>query len=407
MTFFTDRYFIFYLISIFTELKTIKNFMNIAILLLNKGRGSGEVAREHVRYLLKMGHKVYFLYPGNEDEIKGAQNVNIKLHNRTLPVHEYLPSAGKEQKQVARMSNAEMMDYLPDYEKALKSIASDVDIFIGHHANLSAVAVYNVANEYKKPYVLFVHGTGIEPRHEGLWDDDNWKLIVKAIKEAKGIIVTTEYVRDMLIKPLINLPDDRFLILPCGVDLDDFRPDNTSGIREKYELPETYVICPGALTKSKGPQNVVAASVDYSDMATTIFIGAGELKDQLEKELGNRGRFLGFVSSEDKAKLIVAATLLVAAPEKEEHFGIIYAEALAGGTPCVAYKGGGVGSIVTSTEGILTDRNPKALGEKINHLLQNSGQRKQMGVSCRARAEKLYNYDELVAELVDWLKGFV
>jgi len=35
--------------------------MKIAILLLNKGRGSGEVAREHVRHLLKLGHKVYFL----------------------------------------------------------------------------------------------------------------------------------------------------------------------------------------------------------------------------------------------------------------------------------------------------------------------------------------------------------
>ncbi len=381
--------------------------MNIAILLLNKGRGSGEVAREHVRHLIKMGHKVYFLYPGNKNEIEGAENVNIKLHKSIIPVHEYLPSAGKEQHQVARMSHEEMMEYLPDYEEALTSVAADVDIFIGHHANLSAVAVHNVANEFNKPYVLFVHGTGIEPRHESLWNYDNWNLIVNAIEEAKGIIVTTEYVRDSLIKPLINIPDEKFLILPCGVNLLDFKPGNIGNIKEKFDLPETYVICPGALTKSKGPQNVVAASVEYSHLATTIFIGAGELKDQLEKELGNNGSFLGFVSSEDKAKLINAATLLVAAPEKKEHFGIIYAEALAGGTPCVAYEGGGVGSIITSTEGILTDRNPKALGEKINYLLQNSGQRRQMGVSCRARAEKLYNYDELVAELVDWLKGFL
>ena len=381
--------------------------MNIAILLLNKGRGSGEVARKHVRHLLKMGHKVYFLYPGNDNEILGAENVNIKLHTKIMPVHEYLPSAGKEQHQVARMSHEEMMEYLPDYEMALRSIAADVDIFIGHHANLSAVVVHNVANEFSKPYVLFLHGTGIEPRHEGLWNDENWEMIKTAIMEAKGIIVTTEYVRDELIKPLINLPDDSFLILPCGVDLDDFRPENTVGIKEKFGLPETYVICPGALTKSKGPQNVVDASVEYSDLASTVFIGAGELQEELEKKLGDNGRFLGFVSSEDKAELINAATLLVAAPEKKEHFGIIYAEALAGGTPCVAYEGGGVGSIVTPTEGILTDRNPKILGEKINYLLQNSGQRRQMGISCRARAEKLYNYNELVKELVDWMKKFV
>jgi len=381
--------------------------MNIAILLLNKGRGSGEVAREHVRHLLKMGHKVYFLFPGNDNEITEAHNINISLHSSIIPVHEYLPSAGEKQHQVARMSHEEMMMYLPDYENALDSIANDVDIFIGHHANLSAVAVHNVANRHNKPYVLFVHGTGIEPRQEGLWDDENWKMISNAVVKANGIIVTTDYVRDVLVNPLFDIPDNRFLVLPCGVNLVDFKPGNSQGVFEKYDLPETYVICPGALTLSKGPQNVVAASSEYSEYATTVFIGAGELQNELDEKLGDNGKFLGFVSSEDKAKLIVGATLLVAAPEKKEHFGIIYAEALAGGTPCVAYDGGGVGSIVTPTEGILTDRNPKALGEKINYLLQNNGLRRQMSVSCRDRAEKLFNYDELVQELVDWMKGFL
>lgn len=381
--------------------------MNIAILLLNQGRGSGEVAREHVRHLIKKGHKVYFLYPGNDNEIKGAENINIVLHTHILPVHEYLPSAGKEQLQVARMSHAVMMSYLPDYENALRNIANDVDIFIAHHANLSSVAVHNIAKEFDKPYVVFAHGTGIEPRHEELWDDDNWKLIKNAILEAKGVIVTTKYVRDKLVKPIIDITDDRFLILPCGVDLDDFRPENTGGIKEKYNLPDTYIICPGALTKSKGPQNVVAAVDEFSELALSVFIGAGELQDELETKLGDKGKFLGFVSSEDKARLINAATLLVAAPEKKEHFGIIYAEALAGGTPCVAYEGGGVSSIVTPTEGILTERSPEILGKKINYLLQNAGLRRQMAVSCRARAEKLYDYNELVQELVEWLEEFV
>ena len=203
------------------------------------------------------------------------------------------------------------------------------------------------------------------------------------------------------------MPDDKFLVLPCGVDLDEFRPGNTSGIREKYGLPETYVICPGALTASKGPQNVVEASKNYSDLAETVFIGDGELGDRLEKELGSRGRFLGFVSSGDKARLINAATLLVAAPEKKEHFGIIYAEALAGGTPVVAYEGGGVASIVTRSEGILTERDPHVLGDKVRWLLRNAELRKQMAVSCRKRAEKHFSYPELVRILSDWLAAFV
>jgi glycosyltransferase involved in cell wall biosynthesis len=381
--------------------------MRIAILLLNKGRGSGEVARQHTRFLTKQGHQVYFMHPDIGDGVPGAHNIDIHLHSRILPVHEYLPSAGEEQRQVAGMEFNEMMAYLPDYENALSNIADDIDIIIGHHANITAIATYRVAKKYNKPYVLFLHGTGIEPRHEGLWDDQSWELIKNAIKNSKGIIVTTEYVRDELVKPIVHIPDSRFLILPCGVDLDEFKVNSRSGIREKYGLPDNYVICPGALTTSKGPQNVVEASKEYCEYAATVFIGDGELKEELKENLGDRGMFFGYVSSEDKAQLINEAALLVAAPEKKEHFGIIYAEALAAGTPVVAYEGGGVGSIVTPTEGILTERNPKILGQKINYLLQNSGLRKQMSVSCRARAESHYSYPELVKTLSDWLAGFI
>jgi len=381
--------------------------VNIAILLLNRGRGSGEVAREHVHYLIKQGHKVFLLYPGIGDGIPGAVNIDVKLHTNIKPVHEYLPSAGENQKQVARMTQAEMTSYLFDYEFALNDIADEVDIFIGHHANLSAVAVQKVADRLNKPYVLFLHGTGIEPRQEGLWNDHNWELIKTAILRAKGIIVTTEYVRDELIKPLIALPDDRFLILPCGVDLYNLSPDNKEGIREKYNLPERYVICPGALTKSKGPQNVVEASKEYVHLAKTVFIGDGELRDMLKQDLGDRGMFLGYVSSQDKARLINAADILTAAPEKKEHFGIIYAEALAAGTPPVAYEGGGVGSIITPEVGFLTDRSPKTLGKKIAFLLENHDLAKKMSAAGRTRAEENYDYNKLVARLTNWLEKFV
>jgi len=381
--------------------------MRIAILLLNKGRGSGEVAREHVKHLLELGHTVYFLYPGIGEGIEGAVNIDVPLHTEVYPVHEYLPSAGENQKQVARMGVDEMNLYAHDYALALEQIAGETDIFIGHHANVTAVAVHRIAQKYKKPYVLFVHGTGIEPRHHGLWDDDNWALIEEAIRRAQGILVTTEYVRDVLVKPLINLPDDRFLVLPCGVDQQAFYPGKTGGVLKKYGLSGDYVICPGALTASKGPQNVVEASREYADLAPTVFIGDGEMMYDLEESVGSRGKFLGFVSAEDKAHLINGAAILTAAPEKLEHFGIIYAEALAGGVPVVAYSGGGVDSIVTSTEGILTERDPGMLGQSIRALLHDKPLREKMALSGRKRAEKYYDYHQLVKQLADWLEDFV
>jgi glycosyltransferase involved in cell wall biosynthesis len=376
--------------------------MNIAILLLNAGRGSGEVARQQARYLCSTGSQVILMHPGIGDGVAGAVNKNIQLHTPVVPVHEYLPSAGADQEQVARMPYERVMRYLPDYERALESVIDSVDIVLGHHANISAIATAKVAKNAAKPYVLFLHGTGIEPRHEGLYDDRVWSMIQEAIEHAAGIIVTTEYVRDELVRALIDLPVERFLVLPCGVDIDEFQPARSPQIAQKYGLPERYVICPGALTKSKGPQNVVEASRAYADLAETVFIGAGELRDQIEADLNGRGRTLGFVSAEDRADLITAATILTAAPEKLEHFGIIYAEALAAGTPPVAYEGGGVSSIITPDTGVLTERNPQSLGSSIGSLLAEPDKLAMMALEGRRRAEEHFSWLQLGRELEDW-----
>jgi len=377
--------------------------MKIAILLLNRGRGSGVVAKEHAQFLLSQGHKVYFMHPNIGEGVDGAVNIDVKLNNDTLPVHEYLPSAKAGQKAVSTMKYQEAMEYVPAYENALEGIIADTDIVIGHHANLTAIATANVCQRHDKPYVLFLHGTGIEPRHHGFYNDKLWRVIEDAIKAANGLIVTTEYVRDKLVRNLIDLPLEKFLIQPCGVDLSEFNPENTENIVKKYSLPSKYVICPGALTQSKGPQNVVEASKAYFDVAETIFIGDGELRGQLETQLGERGRFLGFVSNEDKAKLINAATLLVAAPEKKEHFGIIYTEAMAANVPTVAYEGGGVNSIITDETGILTERNPQALGEAIRSLLLDDEKRLTMAIKCSERAKIYYATGVLGPRLNDWL----
>ncbi len=381
--------------------------MKAAILLLNKGRGSGGVAKEHAEFLLSRGHEVYFIHPAVAEGVPGAQNRDVDLAGKTMPVHEYLPAAKDNQKAVSSMSYDEAMAYVPIYENALVEVIDDVDIVIGHHANLTAIATANVCKHHEKPYVLFLHGTGIEPRHHGMYDDKVWELIEASIKDANGIIVTTEYVREELVRNLVDLPIEKFHIQACGVNMAEFNKENTEGIFEKYNLAERYVICPGALTIAKGPQNVVEASKHYSNLAETIFIGDGKIRKDLEEKLGDRGRFLGFVSNKDKAKLINAATLLVAAPEKKEHFGIIYTEAMAGSVPIVAYQGGGVNSIVVKETSILCERNPEVLGEAVRSLLLDNEKRTSMAVKANERAAQLYATTVLGPKLLEWLQGIL
>ncbi|MBT8335909.1 MAG: glycosyltransferase family 4 protein [Gemmatimonadetes bacterium] len=376
-------------------------------MLLNAGRGSGEVARQQGRQLLDRGHDVVFMHPGMGRGIAGAVNVDVPLPGPTLPVHEYLPSAGEAQKAVSTMDHEEASALVVHYEEVLAAHIDDLDVVIAHHGNLVALAARRVCTRAGKPFALFLHGTGVEPRHSGGYDDGLWAEIAEAIRHADGLLVTTEYVRDFLVRPLVDVEKERFLILPCGIDLDEFHPGRDDGVAARYDLPARYVICPGALTHSKGPQNVVAAAREYADLAYTVLIGDGELRPQLENDLADRGRCLGFVPAADKAFLINGATLLVAAPVKKEHFGIIYAEALSGGTPCVAYEGGGVDSIVTPDVGVLTQRDPEALGRGVRRLLEDDRKRESMEVNARRRAEERFDAVELGAQLEDWLAGLV
>ena len=362
------------------------------------------MARQHVRSLLARGHRVTYLHPNLRTGIEGADNRNVLISSGVLPVHEYLPRHTGAQRRVSRMSPAEARARIADYERALTRIG-DVDLFIAHHANLNLVATARVARRRGVPYVAFLHGTGIEPRHHGGYADDVWEQIADAAEGAAGILVTTEYVRDALVKPLLSVPDSRFFVLPCGVDPAEFRPEPPASVATRFGLPERYVICPGALTMLKGPQNVVAASEWYRDEAFTVFIGEGDLRERLEADLGDRGRFLGYVSDDDKAALINGATALIAAPEKLEHFGIIYVEAMAAGTPPVAYRGGGVDSIVTPDVGVVTRREPEALGLAMRDLLRDPERLAAMAAAGRARVGERFDDAALADDLVDWAEA--
>jgi glycosyltransferase involved in cell wall biosynthesis len=377
--------------------------MRVAVVALNKGRGSGQVARHHMRALVGAGHDVTSIHACASAYLPGVDQREVTPADGVLPVHEYLPGHTGPQLATSQMPAAQASRIIDEFEAAVDTIHPATEILVAHHANLSTVAVARVARRRSIPYVVFVHGTGIEPRRTGGYADQVWELIADAVVGAHGIIVTTEYVRDELLEPLIPVPANRILVLPCGIDLQEFRPTSSRLMRDRYRLPDRYVICPGAITEPKGTANVVAATTYYADLAPTIFIGDGELLGRLEAELGTNGRFLGFVSEHDKAGLINEATVLAAAPNKLEHFGIIYAEALAAGTVPVAYRGGGVESIITPHVGVLTDRNPAALGSHVRVLLENTASTTCMSLQARRRAEVHFDNDELSRQFVAWL----
>ncbi|MCK5459940.1 glycosyltransferase [Candidatus Parcubacteria bacterium] len=100
--------------------------------------------------------------------------------------------------------------------------------------------------------------------------------------------------------------------------------------------------------------------------------GTGPDSRKLKKIADKNIRFLGFVSERKKAKLYSSARAFIC--PHEEDFGITVIEAMASGTPIIAYKkGGAVESVSEGVSGeFFTEQNYKALADKISNFNSNN-----------------------------------
>jgi len=125
--------------------------------------------------------------------------------------------------------------------------------------------------------------------------------------------------------------------------------------------------------------------------ATSIWV-----RGQLLRASGSLD-FTGF--QEDVGRFLSALDVFVL-PSDCEPFGLILVEAMARGIPVVATHAGGVPEIVVHGETgyLVPPRNPEAMAAAIMKLLSNPLRAMQMGESGKARAQRLFNQDNMVRE---------
>lgn len=127
-----------------------------------------------------------------------------------------------------------------------------------------------------------------------------------------------------------------------------------------------YFLMVGRLTPTK--RFAVAIRVCEKLELPLVIVGAGLDFPRLKKQAGNYTRFVGKVSKE-KLRAYYRSARALLQPGVED-FGMATAEALACGTPVIAYSAGGVQEIVTSGQtGILyTQPGDEGLAEAIRHF---------------------------------------
>jgi glycosyltransferase involved in cell wall biosynthesis len=187
-----------------------------------------------------------------------------------------------------------------------------------------------------------------------------------------------------------------FHTIPLGLDTQSFKPIDKSSARHAFAIDsERFVVgfaCADFSDENKGGVLLAEALHALADKAkiTLLVFGAGKLPDS-----GGRYQLieLGSISSPRLQSLFYSACDVFAAPSRIESFGLTALEAMACGTPVVAFNTGGLVDVVADGEtGLLETKVGSVAGlhDQFDWMLQHPAERQNMGVAARQRVEKQF-----------------
>lgn len=202
------------------------------------------------------------------------------------------------------------------------------------------------------------------------------RVLLPLIYRKSLIIVESESSRTELHN--IGIDPNKIFLLPISVD-------QVTADVERSPLP-TYV----ALGRLVPPKRVHLLLDIWEEIRTEIggelqIIGDGPLRDEFERRKIPSVKFHGFVSSEEKRRLLAEAWLLLH-PSKREGWGIAITEAGVQGTPCVAFDVPGVRDAVKHNETGLLAQSKDEFAQHWINLRFDSSLRNDLGEGARQYA---------------------
>tara|TARA_B100000519_G_scaffold203428_1_gene226707 strand:+ start:16213 stop:17346 length:1134 start_codon:yes stop_codon:yes gene_type:complete len=344
------------------------------------GGGATERARQLSLHLSRIGHDVTLLTTNCILSSSSAKSLsNLKL----VP----LPCFNKR-----------FYAPWPLICKVNKLIKESDVVHLFSHWVLINVIVYLLVKINKKPYVVSPLGAlPIFGRSEFLKRIYNFVIGKKMIQNANYSIVAT--LNELQALKLYNVDKKNVIHIPNGINEDDYKIKNDNSFKARLGLDNhPYVLFIGRLNPIKGPDLILEAFCNIKDIHPNLhlaYIGPNEgmldnlIKITREHAVTDRVHFCGYVSREDKARIIQSSQFLII-PSRQEAMSIVVLEAGICGKPVLITDQCGFDEIEHLGGGLVVSADIAGLSQGINNMLNQKENFLLMGTNLQKSVRQKY-----------------
>lgn len=313
----------------------------------------------------------------------------------------------------------DVYEHLDEFTAKVEQYVSDEGLtydLIHSHYWLSAEVARTLAPRWAVPRIQMFHTLGLVKREvmdEDIDGESDVRVTIekRAVRESAAVTAASEIEVSELVD-LYGADQAKLHIIPCGVDLNVFRPMRQSDAREALgrDQCERIVLFVGRIEQIKGIDVLLRAlgllffrhPELRNDLCLLVVGGALDPNDdspEIEKieelqRLVHQHRMeanVSFVGSMDQQRLALfyAAADVCAVPSLTESFGLVALESMACGTPVVGTRVGGLQTLIEHGEsGLLVPAGDyQALAESIAKVLTDHRLRMHLAHGARDRAE--------------------
>jgi glycosyltransferase involved in cell wall biosynthesis len=304
------------------------------------------------------------------------------------------------------------------------------------HANffMSGLAALRVKEVLGIPIVTTFHALGrVRRLHQGASDgfpDERFAIEDRLVAQSDVIVAECPQDEADLLKHYHADPA-RIRMVPCGFDVDEFRPVERVAAREAlgWQQDDFIVLQLGRLVERKGIDNVVrGVSILKSAFSAnaSLYVVGGNSDQPNEHATPEIARLRAiarecgvleqttFVGRRGRAQLryfYSAADVFVTTPWYEP-FGITPVEAMGCGAPVIGADVGGIRYTVADgvTGFLVPPRDPAALAVRLDQLRRDPALARRLGEAGLARAQKEFTWrgvSESLAQIYASAAGFV